>query len=116
MMNIHMETFELTDKQLHCLARQIQGYRIENVDPCLYCKYGLECSDNNENIKQMEAVEKFIQDKTGVWIIPHAKNAENELPLKASWIEDYPELLEKVKDLSLLERRDILTDPDIPLR
>lgn len=102
---------DFTDKDLHCIARMLQGYTLGN-EQCLYCKYAIECGENllQSEETHMDSVRAKLQEMTGVrLVLPYF--AKHEDALKASWIENYPDLMDKLSKLSLKEQQDTLKDP-----
>jgi hypothetical protein len=103
-----------TDKDLHCIARMLQGYTLGN-EQCLYCKYAIECGTEFKRSEEiyMDAVCEKLERMTGVkLVLPYLSTHDHEDALKASWIENHPDLMDKLSKLSLKEQQDILGDPD----
>ena len=110
----------ITDKELHCMARTIQYGNMETQSEmdsspqCLYCKYALECSKKSREHRELfvSRLMKKIIRITGVYIYAYPEANMSDM-LHGSWIENYPELLEQIKELPFDEQLDILQNPDI---
>lgn len=109
-----MEKVELTEKDLHCLARIIQSEESAYDAKCLYCKYALDCKEEfmqNKKAPYMSALKKLGQI-TGVNVLMNQENIQKEI-LAGSWIENHPDLLERFMDMSFTEQLWILRSHDI---
>lgn len=102
---IDRKQIELTEKDLHCLARLMQSEEsITNVK-CLYCRYAIECKEDfmqNKKLQHMTVLKK-LEQITGVNIFMNQKTIQKEI-LAGSWIEKNPELL-KLFPVCLLQNR-----------
>lgn len=110
-----MDNKQLTDRDLHCIARFIQAcFLNENVE-CLYCKYAFSCSDEFKKTHKVPFSERFskIEEMTGVNVISWNSDNLSRIILNGSWIQEYPELLEKFKNMSFEEQMEMLRNPDI---
>lgn len=110
-----MSNKQLTDQDLHCIARHLQNTFVERDSECRYCKYAFLCSEKMHNIKEFpffKTVRK-VEEITGVKIRVHDFASWHKNILAGSWIERCPELLEKFSNLSLKEQEKILSSPDI---
>ena len=98
------------DKVLHCLARIIQdGTTDEGSVKCLYCKYAHECRDraiSTGKVLFMEIIDE-LEKRTSVRIY-----FKQEEPLRGSWIEKYPDLLERFKGMTFEEQKNALCTED----
>ncbi len=119
-----VEDVYFTEMELHCIVRHIQLNRHKSASPCYYCKYAFECIKIIENIKEKQlpcaalplvTVSHKIEE--AIEISPFSMDEESEEysleVLKGSWIANYPELLEKLKNVSIEEQVKILTALDI---
>ena len=100
-----MEKVELTEKELHCLARIIQSGESAYDTKCLYCRYALECMKEfyqNHKAPFMSVLKK-IERITGVNIFMNQETRQKEI-LAGSWIENCPELLERFNGMSIHEQ------------
>ena len=108
---------EFTDKDLHCMARVLQSHiRGDDVE-CMYCKYANECGDEfmkTGKLHRYEVMPEKLQKLTGVHVWDINMTNQPKSILKASWIEEHPDLMDKLSKLSLKEQQDILGDPDTP--
>ncbi len=105
---------ELTEKELHCLARIIQSEESAYDAKCLYCKYAFKCKEEFSQSKKapfMPALKK-IEQITGVNIFMSPETRQKEM-LSGSWIENYPDLLERFMGMSSEEQLGLLRSPDI---
>lgn len=74
----------LTEKDLHCLARIIQGCKYMDNDIFYCCKYCLYQEDCNEKAKHgkiyfTETVRKKLQEVTGVYLGINTHNLKEKL-------------------------------------
>jgi hypothetical protein len=86
----------------------------ENVE-CLYCKYAFSCSDEFKkahNVPFFKSLSK-IEEITGVKVVSWDSDNLNRDILNGSWIQEYPELLEKFKNMSFEKQMEMLRNPDI---
>ena len=98
------------DKVLHCLARIIQdGTTDEESVKCLYCKYAHECRDHAISTGKVLFMERTdeIDNRTSVSI-----SIKQEAPLRGSWLEKYPDLLERFKGMTFEEQKNALRTED----
>ncbi len=106
---------ELTEKELHCLARIIQAEESSYDAKCLYCKYAFECKREFERNGKVpfKPILKKIEQITGVNIFMSSETRTKEI-LSGSWIEDYPDLLECFRGMSSFEEQlEMLKSSDI---
>ena len=83
-----MKQTELTEKDLHCLARIIQSEESMHSVKCLYCRYAIECKEDlmqNKKLPYMPVLKK-LEQITGVNIFMSQKTIQKEI-LAGSWIE-----------------------------
>lgn len=109
------EIEKLSDKDLHCLARNIQSlFRGEGI-LCLYCKYAFQCREIAKETKKLPFYETWdkLQKITGVDICLCSLNTKPKDFLKASWIESFPELHEKFSNMSFEEQIESFCNPEI---
>lgn len=103
------------DKVLHCLARIIQdGITDEGGVKCLYCKYAHECRErfiSTRKILFMEIIDE-LEKRTSVSIYLSQEYKQREL-LRGSWLEKYPDLLEKFKGMTFEEQKHALENEDV---
>lgn len=114
---------ELTDKDIHCLARHLQGTFIDDEDfsPCHYCKYSISCAEHSANrFKDTGKVRVYyyadelipkLESMTGLTVFRFRKPSTD--CLAGSWLEEYPDLMKLFTKLSFAERLDILRNEDI---
>ncbi len=93
-----MET-KFSEKELHCLARILQGcfYGPEN-NPfygCQYCKYGLDCCD--VRTFRWNSVRDKIENATNVNLSILLSGSIEKKFLQESFQELYPEEYKKLK-------------------
>lgn len=74
----------LAEKDLHCLARILQGYRYRDGDMfgcCRYCPYHEECDKDAEKGKTYftGTVTGKLQEITGVYLGTNTHNLEEKL-------------------------------------
>ena len=105
---------ELTEKEMHCIARLIQSGAVEDDVKCLYCRYAFECSEEYLQDKKLlfTSLIKKIEQGTGVNIFVDSETVHKEI-LAGSWIESRPELLERFTSMTFEEQLDSLKNPDI---
>lgn len=108
----HMMIFH--EKELHCIARLIQSRELGEYTECLYCKYAFECMEEYAKQKKVHSIElrEKIKSITGVEIILCQEDVQSEI-LLGSWIEKYPELKERLINISLKEQLKVLQAQDI---
>ena len=92
---------ELTEKDLHCLARQIQSVYCapeqEEISTgrlfygCWYCKYSHDCK--TPLTMNLDTVLSKLEELTGVCVYPPSKSIPEQF-LPASIFIDYPEELQ----------------------
>ncbi len=103
----------LTEKDLHCLARIIQSEESAYDAKCLYCKYAFECKEEfmqNKKAPYMPVIKK-IEKITGVNIFMSQETVQREI-LAGSWLENYPDILERFTGMSFQEQLELLGSPD----
>lgn len=94
--------YHITDQDLHCIARRLQWMllkknsgRVEDYDPCHYCKYNADCFPYRgmEDFGKMNPnnlwVDKKLQALTGVQLTDR-DGAGMWYLLKASVLEEHP--------------------------
>ena len=106
---------ELTDKELHCMARAQQSELLGKNVQCMYCKYAIQCLKEYKSTNKAPFVKvwKKLEGLTGVKICLHNPETQQKDILVGSWIENCPELLEQFTNISFEEQQDILQSPDI---
>lgn len=100
-----LKQIELTEKDLHCLARIIQSEELAYDTKCLYCRYAFECKEyvmQNKKLPYMPVLKK-IEHITGVNIFMNQETMQKEI-LAGSWIENCPELLKRFNGMSIHEQ------------
>lgn len=109
------EAEQLTDKDLHCIARLLQSEYVGDGVQCLYCKYAFQCRETfftTHEVPYQEVLKK-LKSKTGVDIsLVNPRTIQKDI-LDGSWIEKCSELLKKFTSSSFEEQQDILLNPDI---
>lgn len=106
---------QLTEKDLHCMARALQSENLGNDIKCLYCKYAFQCCEEFDATKKAPFLGMWdrLGKITGVKIrLCDPEDSPGDL-LAGSWIESCPELSEQFTGLSFEEQLDILHSPDI---
>ncbi len=107
---------ELTDKDLHCIARLFQ-HRIfsDKAKECLYCKYALECNERAEKERKwywVHDLSEKLEKMTGVKMRLRYNRAHKDV-LAGSWLEAYPELLEAFGGMSVERQESALKKTEI---
>lgn len=109
------EAVQLTEKDLHCIARLLQSKCVGDSVQCLYCKYAFQCREKffaAHEVPYREVLKK-LKNKTGVDVfLANPRTMQKDI-LDGSWIEKCPELLQKFTSISFEEQQDILLNPDI---
>ena len=108
---------ELTDKDLHCIARRLQFEFFPEEDEtagkeCSYCKYALECKEDIRKTGKphwLKGLPEKLEKMTGVKVHFFERDRANEHLLHGSWAEGYPDLLEKLKGMTLSEQGELLS-------
>lgn len=109
-----LKQIELTEKDLHCLARIIQSEESMHSVKCLYCRYAIECKEDftqNKKLPYMPVLKK-LEQITGVNIFMSQKTIQKEI-LAGSWIEKNPELLKLFSGMTFAEQICLLKSRDI---
>ena len=106
---------ELTDKDLHCIARTQQSEQLGKNIQCMYCKYAVQCLQEYNHTNKVPFVDvwKKIENLTGVNICLNNPETRQIDILAGSWIENCPELLKQFTNMSFEEQQDILQSQDI---
>lgn len=106
---------QLTDRDLHCIARHLQNMHIKRDVECRYCKYAFQCSEKIRDFSGFPFIEtaKKVKEITGVNIRMYDTESWHKDILAGSWIEECPELLKQFSNISLEEQGKILNSPDI---
>lgn len=109
------DEIQLTDKDLHCIARLLQSEYVGDGVQCLYCKYAFQCREKffTTHKPPYQEVFKKLKRKTGVDIFLVNPETMQKDILDGSWIEKCSELLQKFTSISFEEQQDILLNPDI---
>ncbi len=106
---------ELTDKDLHCIARILQSQLLGDNVQCMYCKYALECLEEYGHTHKASFIKvwKKLEELTGINIhLFNSKTKQKDI-LAGSWIEKCPSLLEQFTNMSFEEQQDSLRNLDI---
>lgn len=106
---------KLTDKDLHCISRNIQWMRwseeMDSSEACCFCKYIDECHEKYKGKVYSyfeDVVAPKLKELTQVDAICMMVSKRADAVREGSWIKDHPCIEEKLRNHSIDEQLDIL--------